>query len=473
VDDAKILMSSSSTASALGPVDPSSIRDAEQEKSAPWIVRKLVGSMTGRVVMSSWETLKASGTSIICLSPWGDSSPFLLPCIRFRDVAVHTIIAATGGVAAIAAPVMGPVSDLVVSTVGDSILVEIPTHIGFEVAAKFANDLVFDKPINHILPIYSSRLETTSVKTMLITLKYKHTAEDAALGFYRGSVHKDASLFAAVKDYLAIEKGWFSPYLFASGRRPIIPRSMKPDVVFCHGPFLSGDYRVGETLLTESASVISFASPPPSPPATPEPRSSLAVPSRIELPNISNMFFRSRTPSPEPALTPLPAPPTPRRLVIIVIGFKPHRTLWTTSARPSESVIQYQLLNGCPAIVVPVKVGAPLVAWDTLTLEHLWEISLPVEGGSEDGTKFHGVVTVLFEFLDLCIDWDRIVLSPKQGSPVPGETDTILQGPDEKKSAVQDAVKLLLAGAVRSGSSKEARREVDKDRSGIAMWRIP
>lgn len=52
--------------------------------------------------------------------------------------------------------------------------------------------------------------------------------------------HRDNSLFATVKDYLAVEKGWFSPYLFASGRRPIIPRSMKPDVIFCHGPFLSG-----------------------------------------------------------------------------------------------------------------------------------------------------------------------------------------------------------------------------------------
>jgi hypothetical protein len=26
---------------------------------------------------------------------WGDSSPLLLPCIRFRDLAVHTIIVAT------------------------------------------------------------------------------------------------------------------------------------------------------------------------------------------------------------------------------------------------------------------------------------------------------------------------------------------------------------------------------------------
>ena len=92
--------------------------------------------------------------------------------------------------AAVASPVMGPVSDLVVSTVGDSILVEIPMHAGFDLATKLANDLVFEKPINHVLPIYSKRLETTHVKTMLITLKYKHTIEDAALGFYRGSVHK-------------------------------------------------------------------------------------------------------------------------------------------------------------------------------------------------------------------------------------------------------------------------------------------
>jgi hypothetical protein len=31
------------TVSALGPIDPSTISDAENEKHAPWIVRKLVG----------------------------------------------------------------------------------------------------------------------------------------------------------------------------------------------------------------------------------------------------------------------------------------------------------------------------------------------------------------------------------------------------------------------------------------------
>lgn len=85
---------------------------------------------------------------------------------------------------------MGPVSDAVVSTLGDSILVELGLHAGFEISTKVANDLIIDKSIKHAIPIHSKRLETTGIKVLLITLKYKHTVEDAALGFYRSSVHK-------------------------------------------------------------------------------------------------------------------------------------------------------------------------------------------------------------------------------------------------------------------------------------------
>lgn len=92
--------------------------------------------------------------------------------------------------AAVAAPVMGPVSDAIVSTVGDSILVEMGMHTGFDLTMKLADDLVFEKPIDEMVPLHSRRLETTGVKTMLITLKYKHTVEDASLGFYRSSLHK-------------------------------------------------------------------------------------------------------------------------------------------------------------------------------------------------------------------------------------------------------------------------------------------
>jgi len=231
---------STDAVSALSPIDPSTVSHSEEEKSAQWIVRKLVGSLAGRIVMSSYESFRAAGTSVVCLSPWGDSSPFLLPCIRFRDLALHAAVTATGGMAAVAAPIMGPVSDVLVSSLGDSILVEGGLHVGVDLSSKILNDLIFEKATDPILPAYDSRLETTGVKSLLITLKYHHTVEDAAVGFFRSSLHRDPSLFSSVKDYLAVEKGWFSPYLFASGRRPIIPRTMKPDVIFCHGPFLLG-----------------------------------------------------------------------------------------------------------------------------------------------------------------------------------------------------------------------------------------
>ncbi|KAI0067455.1 hypothetical protein BV25DRAFT_1877460 [Artomyces pyxidatus] len=460
-----------SDVSPLGPIDPGSIAAAEDEKAAPWIVRKLVGSMTGRIVMSSYESLRAAGTTVVCLSPWGDSSPFLLPCIRFRDLAVHTVVAATGGIAAVAAPVMGPVADAFVSTVGDSILVEIGMHTGFELTTKAADDLILDGSLKAVIPAHSKILETTNVKTILITLKYKHTVEDAALGFYRSSLHKDNSLFATVKDYLAVEKGWFSPYLFASGRRPIIPRTMSPDIVFCHGPFLSGDYKIGETLVAESASVIAFAHALP-PKESEEP---VDTSRRLNLPNLSNVFARSRTPSPEPSLTPLPPPPTPRRMALIVVGLKPHRLLWTTSARPSESVLYYQLLNGCPTVVVPVKTGAPLLAWDSLTLEELWKVKLP-DSDSDTGTKFDGIVAVLLEFLDMCIDWERVVLPEVRlggGKEVEGQGNGEKRSDSEEREVLKRAVRAFVAGAVRSGESKAVRSEVDKERSGIAMWRIP
>ncbi|KAK7046767.1 hypothetical protein R3P38DRAFT_2607799 [Favolaschia claudopus] len=456
--------------SSLGPIDPTSLSNEhdETEKSAPWIVRKLVGSMTGRVVLSSYESLRAAGTSVVCLSPWGDSSPLLLPCVRFRDLAVHTVIAATGGMAVVAAPVLGPVAGEVVSTFGDSILVELGLHAGFSLTTEAANSLVIEEPTEAIIPIHSKRLETTAVKELLITLKFKTTMTDAALGFYRSSVHKDNSLFATVKDYLAVEKGWFSPYLFASSRRPIIPRTMKPDIVFCHGPFLEGDYRVGQTLLKESAMVIALCeAPAEAPQSTAQPKAHRG----FSIPSIKNLLHsRPSSPSePEHTLSAPTSPSEPRRMVIVCVGLKPHRTLWTTSARPEESVMRYILLNGCPTIVVPVKIGAPLIAWDALTLEQLWKVPLPEDKPKADDTtaaqgEFGGIVDVLFEYLDLCVDWERITVSEPESSK---------SVKMDSRKALRSALGLLVAAAVRSGTSKSVKKEVDKERSGIAMWRIP
>ncbi|KAG8743190.1 hypothetical protein FRC10_000261 [Ceratobasidium sp. 414] len=461
------------TQTALQPVNPATVVEAEKENEAPWVVRKLVG----------------------------------------------------GGTAAIAAPVMGPIADTAVSSLGDTIAVEIGSVVAYDVGTKLANDLIADKTAKAIIPVHSARLETTSVKTILITLKYKHTMSDAALGFFRsGTVHADGDLFSSVKDYLSVEKVSMhhpSPPVENSEESslmqrlslgPIIPRSMKPDVVFCHGPFLAGDYRIAETLLAESASIIKLCEDPPPPAPQPAPadvqetakdgdptaaprpvppKSPMLKATEIasELGHKLSSFLhrptspapspdgkpRSKPPSaqPSPALSAgaLPAvAPTPRRILVVVLGLSPHRKLWTTSARPSESVMNYHLLNGCPALVLPAASAhgsTPLVAWDTLTLEHMHTIGK--DQGGVDGEAFKGIVTCLFEYLSLCVDWERVIIPDE----VKENTDEVTAGDNDfKKKIVRDGLELVLAGAVRSHDSKAVKAEVDTDRAGVAMFRM-
>src|SRR6266511_1985114 len=133
-------------------------------------------------------------------------------------------------------------------------------------------------------------------------------------------------------------------------------------------------------------------------------------------------------------------------------GLKPYRKLWTLSARPSESVINYVHPNGCPSIVVLAKIGAPLLAWDTLAIEQLWNIDIPgKDGGKTTSGKFEGVISVV---LDHCVDWERDSLLSETGK------DLL---PKSKKAF---AVTLLVAAAIRSGDSKEAKKVLDAERSG-------
>jgi hypothetical protein len=353
---------------------------------------------------------------------------------------------------------MGPISDTVVGSVGDTILVDIGLHAGFEAATWAGDELLIDKPMKKIIPAHDANLTTSGVKTLTITLKYKHTVEDAQLGFFRSSTHADPSLFASVSDYLAVEKGWFSPYLFASGRRPIIPRTMKPDIVFCHGPFLSGDYRVGETLVAQSAKVLHLCEQPPTADSTassmPQ-KSSANVKDKASKLNskLTNMMHRTKSEAPadlesEPTPTLQTIVTPPRRLALVLLGLKPHRlSMWTSSARPSESLLQYILLNGAPTLILPALAGAPLLAWNTLTIKQIH---------AKKG-KYDGIVRILFEYVSLCVDWERV---------------TVGEGNEERKNAVRDALELVVAAASQSADSKAVKKGVDLERAGIVIYRI-
>jgi hypothetical protein len=84
---------------------------------------------------------------------------------------------------------MEPVSEVMATGLtGDSIFVEAVIK-GFVVAGKEANVLLTEKPLEMLLKEHAG-LKTTMVKVLLITLKYKHAGvEEAAVGFYRSSLH--------------------------------------------------------------------------------------------------------------------------------------------------------------------------------------------------------------------------------------------------------------------------------------------
>lgn len=497
----------------------------EKEAESSWFFRKLAGSIPGRVVMSGYEGIRR-GSDVECLSPWGDDS-IILPNIRGRDIAAAGLVAVTGGVAVLAAPVLLPLGAIAApllaplgavaavggaalggGIIGGTLIVEIGLAAGFAVGTAAANDLIFKGPFDKMIPIYSSRLQTTAVKVLVATIQYKHTMTDAELGYFRSTLqHKeDSALWAAhrLKDDVAMKKGWFSPYLFASARRPSIPRDIQPDVIFCHAPFTQGDYKLGETLLDESALEIQLGDVPVinlsdarSPEAeidlgdarSPSPEIQLgdvrSPSSKIHLDDVhppyppapphaveeeSGLFSRwFSAPAPTPAPTPpthVQAIPDPRRMVLLLVGIKPHRgDSWPTSQRPDESVMRYVLFDGCPAVVFPVRSGAPLLAWHTQTLAQLWGVRLPQEKGhamnEDEEERFEGVVGAIAEFIGTCVDWERVRALQNAGL-----------NDEQKEDAVKDAVRVLVGAAIRTRESEKAREEVDEHRAGLAMWRI-
>lgn len=74
-------------------------------------------------------------------------------------------------------------------------------------------------------------LQTTNVKSLQIGIKHKLMGVDADVRF--------VGVYPA-KNTQACEKGWFSPYLFASARTPSIPRANEFAIAQSFGPFLGG-----------------------------------------------------------------------------------------------------------------------------------------------------------------------------------------------------------------------------------------
>ena len=125
-------------------------------------------------------------------------------------------------------------------------------------------------------------------------------------------------------------------------------------------------------------------------------------------------------------------------------------------------------MPGLPRAILSTR--ATLVAWDSLTLGDLWSIDIPPLKTTPSSSKFEGIVDVVFDFVDLCVEYSRVQEACSSAERVPTEARDLEEW---KRKSIKDAIRLLVASAARSGGSSRVQDEVDKDRSGIAMWRIP
>lgn len=104
------------------------------------------------------------------------------------------------------------------------------------------------------------------------------------------------------------------------------------------------------------------------------------------------------------------------------------------------------------------------------------------------GRRSAGVVRVVFEYVSLCVDWERVIVPEMDGEAVPTTEDADVVAAEEddgklvaetsdtdgrKRKAVRDAIELLVEACMRSGESKEVKNKVDADRAGIVMFRLP
>ena len=69
-----------------------------------------------------------------------------------------------------------------------------------------------------------------------------------------------------------------------------------------------------------------------------------------------------------------------QRLLVLFLGISPWRTqAWSQARNPNEARFNVHLLNGIPALVLPVTAQAPVCAWSPWTLQQMHSSQFDME----------------------------------------------------------------------------------------------
>ncbi|MCJ1425106.1 hypothetical protein MMC29_002994 [Sticta canariensis] len=258
-------------------------------------------------------------------------------------------------------------------------------------------------------------LRTTSVKSLQITIKHQLMGVDADLRFFG---ERSAPL-----TLLSCAKGWFCPYLYSSGRTPSVPRSQNFAVAQCFGPFLNADSALAHKVLAEGVATMSLCNP-------------------------------------DPAHTPVNGH---YRLIVLFAGISPWRTqAWSQARIPGQAKLMLHLINGCPALVIPVLAGggaqgtlgqgAPICAWSAWTLAQM-------TSNMEYAPERH--YEELFRFLESMMSVPDVE-SRIQGGGSGGWRNALARG-------LQMMIKAVVA--TKDIADPKVLSMIDPERAGIVMFR--
>lgn len=368
----------------------------EDEKTSSRTSRFVGNMLVTRIGRASWQSLESTARLPFYLSPWGDNHPFTLPNLRKRDLALAGV--AHFGLDALGASAVTVVQHAVSATV------EQGAHEGLDKLNAGGK-----KGQQHLVQ------RGVGVNTLTLRIRHKLIGEAAELVF-QGVRDTD--------DRMGCAKGWFCPYLYASGREPEIARAKDFAVAQLLTPRLAADASIAPTLLS------SFG--------------------ESDTPVLSPFGC----PWEDASFAPGTAYPRFRRMAFFVAGISPYRYIttqsaWSHSRIPNEARISFHLFTHVPAIVIPVKDQSPILAWSPWTVAQMLEKKTRYDVGKH--------VTELMNFLASVIDEDAVKTNPETAQSgwrdimegaLHSMLSAILNAPDAIRETSKECCELERTGVV-------------------------
>jgi hypothetical protein len=143
------------------------------------------------------------------------------------------------------------------------------------------------------------------------------------------------------------------------------------------------------------------------------------------------------------------------RLFIFFTGIAPFRAgMWSTSRRPGCAQIIFHLLDGCPALVVPVATArTPVMAWSP------WTLSQMRNRGATGYTPERQIGSIVQQ-VSQQVEW-------------PGLYPCVRDVSQAFDRMMWRVLGMMINGALAAGAGADGKvlGKIDADRAGIVMFR--